>query len=262
MYQFGFLGLGKMGYSVLKGVLSKGLYDKSELAFYAPSEATQQKGKALGLALAEGERDLFESCKIVLLAVKPQKYEGAFAKLDGLDFSGKTIISLAPGKSIAYLKSIFKGARVARAMPNTPALIGRAVTTIASDDESIGDVTRIFASIGAYAVVEEKQIDEAIPMNGSMPAYLLEFAKTFIECGVANGFKEEDAKNLVLHSIIGSCELALQSEDSLDTLINNVCSKGGSTIAGLNQLRDNGFNESIQKCFAACVKRSKELADA
>ena len=261
MKKFGFLGLGKMGSSILNGILSNNLYDIKDLAFYAPSAETKKKYQEKGLTLVQDERELFKISQIILMAIKPQKYDEILEKIKDLDFSDKIIISLAPGKSINYLESFMKNAKVVRAMPNTPALINQSVTTIAFNGCEIKEVLDIFSSIGSYLVVNEKQIDEAIPLNGSMPAYVLEFAKTFIECAKSYGFKEDDAKSLVLNAIIGSCKLALNSNDDIDTLINNVCSKGGSTIAGLNELRDNGFNDAIKKCYDACVKRSKELGN-
>ena len=262
MYKFGFLGLGKMGSAILNGILSNGIYKTNEIAFYAPSLLTQEKYSNIGLNLVKDERELFEKCEIILLAIKPQIYDGVLNKIKDLNYNCKTIISLAPGKSIKYLASFFEGARIVRAMPNTPALINKAVTTLAfSDNSKTSDIEKIFASIGIYLVVEEEKIDEAVPLNGSMTAYILEFAKAFIDKGMEYGFSYADGFNLVMNSIIGSCQLAINSNNDLGTLINNVCSKGGSTIAGLNELKCNGFDDAISKCYDACVKRSKELGN-
>ena len=262
MIDIGFLGLGKMGSALLQGILKNKVFDARAIAFYAPSPETKAKGKSLGLALATNEIALFDVARIIVLAIKPQKYDEVFALLKGLDFEGKTIVSLAPGKSIRSLKAVFPGARIVRAMPNTPALIGQGVTTIAFDGEPIPEILSVFASIGTYAVVEEKQIDEAIPLNGSMPAYLFSFVKAFVDCGVSHGFSEQQARELALRSVIGSCELALNSPLDFDGLISQVCSKGGSTLAGLEQLNEKGFIEAIEACYEACVSRSKELGDA
>lgn len=259
MYEFGFLGLGKMGSSILNGILSKGIYEKCELCFYAPSEETQNKYKNVGLSLVSSERELFISSKIILMAIKPQKYDEALDKIKGVDCGGKIVISLAPGKSIRYLNEHIRNAKIVRAMPNTPALVNKAVTTITFDGEENIEVLDIFKSIGEVLIVNEKQIDEAIPLNGSMPAYLFEFVRGFVNASLEYNIRKEDALTLALYSIIGSCELAIQSGDDLDTLINNVCSKGGSTIAGLNELRNNNFNDIIKKCYDSCVKRSKDL---
>lgn len=261
MYQLGFLGMGKMGSSILRGVLSEGVVRPGDVAFYAPSQQTQNQYTAQGLRLAKNEQDLLEISNLIILAIKPQKYDEILKNVQDLDFTGKTVVSLAPGKSIAYLKRLLPGAKVVRAMPNTPALITEAVTTIAFDGEPVEEVLHIFSTIGTYAIVKEKQIDEAIPLQGSMPAYLFEFAKTFVEEGASYGIEYEEAKKLALNSIIGSCLLALRSEDDFDTLINNVCSKGGSTIAGLNRLRERGFAEAIKECYEACVARSIELGN-
>jgi pyrroline-5-carboxylate reductase len=260
-FQIGFLGLGNMGSSILKGILSKNVYQKEDISFYAPSDATKENYTNLGLSLASDERALCEDSQIIVLAIKPQVYDSVFEKIKDLDFNNKTIISLAPGKSISYLETIFPGATIVRAMPNTPALIGKAATTLAyNKEEHINEIKTIFASIGNYVVMEERLIDEVIPLNGSMPAYLFEFAKNFIDLGVQSGLDYKSSYDLVFQAIIGSCLLALDSHEDVDTLINNVCSKGGSTIAGLNQLRENQFKEAITKCYKACVKRSKELA--
>ncbi len=261
MYKIGFLGMGKMGSSILSGILKNGLYKREEITFYAPSENTQNTYKNMGLNLSLNERDLFENSLIIILAVKPQKYDEIFSKLDGINYNKKTIISLAPGKSISYLKEKFEQANIVRIMPNTPALIGKAVTTVAFENDEDLETLKIVKSIGDYLVVKESQIDELIPLNGSMPAYLFEFAKSFIECAKEFGINESDARRLVFNSIIGSAELALNSSDDIETLINNVCSKGGSTIEGLNELRNNGFSDTVKKCYLACVKRSKELGN-
>ena len=262
MYDIGFLGLGKMGFSIASGIIKKELFLKEDIAFYAPSDKTKEKGKNLGIYLVDDERNLFISSKIIIIAIEPQKYGEVFVKLEGIDFKNKTIISLAPGKSIAYLKSIFKDASIMRAMPNTPSMINHGVTTLAFDKEIDDEVINIFSSIGIVEVVEENQIDKAIPLHGSMPAYIFEFVKAFTDTALEYGIEKEKAKSLALHAIIGSCMLALDSNEDLDTLIDRVCSRGGSTIAGLEKMRESGFSEAIKNCYKACVKRSKELQNS
>ena len=105
-------------------------------------------------------------------------------------------------------------------------------------------------------------MDATLPLNGSMPAYLYLFAKTFIEAGVKNGISYDISKELTARSIIASAKMILDSEDSIDTLINNVCSKGGTTIQGLYELynKDNDFIKAIERCYEECMKRSIELS--
>ena len=262
MFQLSFLGLGKMGTSILKGVLAKGLYSPEEISFFAPSKATQEKGLAFGVHLAKDERDLFEGSSLVILAIEPQKYDVVFAKLSGLSFAGKTIVSLAPGKDIANLESVFEGASIARAMPNTPCLIGEGMTTLAFSEGPNQEVVKIFDSIGQSIVLEEAQIDAAIPLQGSMPAYIFEYVKEFVQNGEKQGIEADIAAKLALRAMIGSCKLALESNLGFDELIASVCSPGGATIAGLSALREAGFAKAVEACYEACVKRGKDLKAA
>jgi pyrroline-5-carboxylate reductase len=261
-YKFGLLGVGKMGSAILGGLIKKDIYKPEEIVIYTLEEDIKEKYKKQGINIANDEIDLFNSSSVTLMAIKPQIYDSVLEKVKG-NYNNKTIISIAPGKKIEYLESFFKDAFIVRAMPNTPALINQAMITYAvnneSEEEKIEEAKKIFSSIGKSIVLEEWQIDEAIPLNGSMPAYIFKFAKDFIDCGIGHGLSEEKAKELALNSIIGSSLLALSSPDDLQTLINNVCSKGGTTIAGLEKLEENGFTTSIQACFDACVNRSKEL---
>lgn len=259
MYKIGFLGLGNMGYAILNGIVKKGLYQKEEIAFVAPSDKTKEKYLSFGINLLKDERELILNCKIIILAIKPQKYQEVFAKLTGIDFKDKTIVSLAPGKTIAYLQSVFPSTNIVRAMPNTPAKISKGTTTLAGNG-NIKEVKEIFDSIGTSIVIDENLIDEVIPLNGSLPAYLFAFAKAFIDKGVEKGLSKEQARELVFSAILGSASLALNDKEDIDILISNVCSKGGSTIEGLNALKENNFFQAISKCFEACVERSKELA--
>ena len=104
-----------------------------------------------------------------------------------------------------------------------------------------------------------KYMDATVPLNGSMPAYLELFAKAFIDKAKMDGIDAEIAKKLVCESIISSASLILQSEDDIDTLIKNVCSKGGTTLAGLDKLYEYNFEKAIYECSEACKNRSSEL---
>ena len=122
-------------------------------------------------------------------------------------------------------------------------------------------VRQVFECIGSASILDkEEQIDEAIPLNGSMPAYLYYFAQAFINKGIEYGIDENIARQLAGSAIIGSARMILESDESLDTLINNVCSKKGSTIEGLNRLAEQDFQKIIEDCYDACVARSKELS--
>ena len=93
-----------------------------------------------------------------------------------------------------------------------------------------------------------------------MPAYLFTFVKAFTESAKEYGIEEGLVKELALNAIIGSCELALKSDESLDELIDSVCSRGGATIAGLDKMKQEGLTKAIKEGYKACINRSKELS--
>lgn len=262
MYKFGIIGLGKMGNSILEGILSSGIYKKDEILLGLHSEQKLEKYSNDGYECTLNNEDIFMDCEIILVSVKPQGFSEACENAKKYDFRGKCIISIMAGVKIETLMTYFNNASIFRTMPNTPALIKSGVTTICTNVENKfqDTVLDIFNSIGKAYMITEDLMDASLPLNGSMPAYLYLFAKIFIEMGAKNGIDYETAKALTAESIIASAKMIVSSDESIDTLINNVCSKGGTTIAGLYELYDNNFEEAIKKCYDACVNRSIELS--
>ena len=132
-------------------------------------------------------------------------------------------------------------------MPNTPALLQYASTAIAKDknvdDETFENVKKIFSSIGFVEEISEDKMNEIIPVNGSMPAYLYYFVEAFLEEAVNEGLDYEVSKKLACEAIIGSCKMIMESGKPTDELIKDVCSPGGATLAGLKVLEDEEFKK-------------------
>ena len=263
MYKIAILGVGKMGGAILDGIVKSGLYNKKEILLYVHSEEKKDKYLNLDYDVTMDVNDLFKSAETIILAIKPQMFSSVLEDAKKYNFKDRAIISIAAGLTINYIEGFFKNAFIVRAMPNTPAQIGKGVTTLCSKDSNnpyFKVALNIFNSIGKAYKIEENQMDDSLALNGSMPAYLFYFAKGFIDQAVEDGIDFEVAKELCLEAIKGSADLVLNSKETIDTLIDNVCSKGGTTIAGLNMLKDNGFIDSIKKCSKACGNRSKELS--
>lgn len=261
MFKLGILGVGKMGSAILEGVIKKEVYSIFDVMLYTPEIEIQNKYKNEGFVIANDEYDLFSNCQTILIAIKPQMFPTVLVNAINLDFTNKCVISIAAGQTISTVESYFKNATVVRVMPNTPALIASASTALCYNryNELVDKAKEVFCSIGAVEEITEEQMNESLPLNGSMPAYLYLFAKTFIENAVNLGIDYEVSKRLCCNAIIGSAKMILESSDDIDTLINNVCSKGGTTIAGLNELYNNDFKDAIDKCYSACVNRAIEL---
>lgn len=263
MYKLGILGVGKMGGAILDGVISSNIYNKEDVLLYTPNLEIKNKYEKEGFKFSLNEVDLFLNSKIILLAIKPQIFDSVLPLALPYDFNNQLIISIAAGKKILDIKKYFKNAKILRAMPNLPASIKKGAITVATlDDGSIIDEgINILSSIGIVVKIKEEEMNPTLPLNGSMPAYAYLFAKAFIDYGVNNGLDLDVARNLTIESIKGSMDMILANPDvSIDTLINNVCSKGGTTIEGLNKLYEYDMPKAIDECCKACVRRNIELA--
>ena len=263
MYKFGILGVGKMGSSILTGIIKSGLFKKNEILLNLYTDEEVDKYSKEGFNYVRSPKELFLNTSLVLLSVKPQVFPEIAEIAKELDFEGRGIMSIMAGITISYIEKSFKNADIIRVMPNTPALINMAVATVCTNNiKSIyyNQVFEILSSIGVAYPIDEKFMDVSLALNGSMPAYLYLFAKAFIDKAVKDGIDYDLAKKLTCESIISSANLILKSDDDIQTLINNVCSKGGTTIAGLNKLYENDFEKAIYECSEACKIRSQELS--
>ena len=132
--------------------------------------------------------------------------------------------------------------------------------TSSIDDETFYKVKNIFSSIGVVEEIPENKMNEIIPVNGSMPAYLYYFVEAFIENAVNDGIEYEIAKTLACQAVIGSAKMILQTDKDIKQLITDVCSPGGATLAGLKVLEDEKFQDIIKKASQACIQRAYELS--
>ena len=262
-YKLGFIGLGKMGYAILKGVISNKVYKEKEICFYDINEDNNNNiRKEYQIALLKDEVDVLKSSEKVILAIKPQSFPEFLNKAKG-NYYDCMIISIAAGIKIDTIKKALGDLKYIRLMPNTPMMIGRGSVGITRsdnvDEKTYKEVKEIFKNISKLVDVKEEEIDIVVAASGSLPAYLYTFAKVFIEEAINKGLSEAQAQALVCESIIGSCHMITDSNKDIDTLIKDVCSPKGTTLAGLEVLKDNDFEEIIKKCFDACYDRSIEL---
>ena len=167
----------------------------------------------------------------------------------------KVFVSIAAGISIAYVQNLLDcKCPVVRVMPNTPLLLGKGASALCpSDNISEEDkqiVYNMFAGSGVCEYIAEEHMNEIISVNGSSPAYIYLFAKAMADYAQECGIDYDKAMNL---------KMLKESGDSVDTLIEKVSSKGGTTIAALDAMKDLGFYDAVKKGMAACTKRAEEL---
>ena len=148
-------------------------------------------------------------------------------------------------------------------MPNTPLLLKKGATALCPSenitDENKKTVYEMFAGSGVCEYISEEHMNEIIAVNGSSPAYIYLFAKAMADYAQSCGIDYDKAMNLVCATLEGSAAMLRESGDSADVLIEKVSSKGGTTIAALEKLREHNFYEAVLDGMAACTKRAEEL---
>ncbi len=256
------LGCGKMGSAMLAGWIARGLPAASVwVQDPHPSVWLQE----LGVHLNEG---LPNAPAIVLVAVKPQMMGDAVPGMAALGNGDTLFVSVAAGTPISYFEDALGGdTPVVRAMPNTPAAIGRGITAITGNAAAgaVGlDVAEdLLRAVGQVVRLEgEHQMDAVTGVSGSGPAYVFHLIETLAAAGAAQGLAPDLAMQLAKATVAGAGALAEASEEDPGQLRVNVTSPNGTTQAALEVLMDleTGFPALLKRAVAAATDRSKELA--
>jgi len=261
------LGTGNMGKAILAGV-RKAYGEGIELfAWDAKSEALQNLDAAV---MVKAPAEWFaggSAPDAVVVAVKPFDLTTALTGISadvGVQVIGPLWISIAAGKTIASLQKLLpEGARICRVMPNTPALIGKAMSAYAlSANATSGDAAlaaAIFGACGKALLVQEKSMNAITGLSGSGPAYVFYFLESLIEAGIMAGLPADVARECALQTVIGSAEMAAVSRESLTDLIGKVMTPGGTTAHGLMALERHAVKDAVIRAVVAATKRSEAL---
>jgi pyrroline-5-carboxylate reductase len=258
------LGAGKMGAAMLDGWLARGL-DPRKLIVLEP-----QPGKSVKALTRRGlklnPKQPSEATAIVI-AVKPQSAPDALPAL--APYAGKRTLALSimAGRPLRFLADALPaGLGLVRAMPNTPAAIGRGISVACANAHvSAGQrklASDLLAAIGAVEWVSDEALMDAVTaVSGSGPAYVFLLAEAMTQAGIAAGLPAALAARLARETVAGSGELLHRSELDAATLRQNVTSPGGTTAAALAVLMGpGGFDSLMTKAIAAATRRSRELA--
>lgn len=258
------VGCGKMGGALLRGWLAAGGIDAVHVVEPNPAELPDHPAvrpipsrAALPAGLAPDA---------VVLAVKPQVMDGVAAACADLAAPATVFLSIAAGKTIAGLGRALRSSAVVRAMPNTPAAIGKGVTVMAAAPEVTAAQRDLCSTLmGAAGTVEwvsdEALIDAVTAVSGGGPAYVFLLIETLARAGVAAGLPADLSTRLARQTVIGAGALAASSAEPAETLRRNVTSPNGTTQAALEVLMaPDGVQPLFDRAIAAATRRSRELA--
>jgi len=259
------VGAGKMGGALLEGWLRLGL-DPGRIAVLEPVPAPQVAALAArGLRLNPDPNTLNAAAAIVI-ALKPQVAAQALPALTPLISASTVVVSIMAGRTLQFLSgSLARPCAIVRAMPNTPAAIGRGITVAVSRQANAAQrdlAHRLLAATGAVEWIEDESLMDAVTaVSGSGPAYVFLLAETLAQAGVAAGLPAPLAAKLARETVAGSGELLHRSPLDAAMLRQDVTSEGGTTAAALAVLMgQNGLAGLMAKAVAAATARSRELA--
>ncbi len=268
-----FIGGGNMGRALISGLLANGFHAK-QLSVVEANAATALKLHedfgVQGISSLEQISFDFSKNNVVVMAIKPQDFnvvaKGLAAKLKHASAPGPLIVSIAAGIRLQDMSRWLDHARCVRAMPNTPALIGKGITGLFADtavsatDRQLAET--ICSAVGQSVwVAEEKLMDAVTAVSGSGPAYVFAFLEAMQSAGEKLGLDAVSARKLAYATLEGATQLAHNSDEHAGKLRERVTSKGGTTAAALEVLQQEGWHQILEKAIAAANQRGKAMGD-
>lgn len=264
MAAIGIIGMGNMGYAMLKGLL--GILPSADIIMTdVNSERLEQVNQETGVTYVESNAECVNRAKYIVLAVKPQYYNQVLKSIRYTVTGDHVLISIAPGiKIVDILEKIGIDKRIVRAMPNTPALLGMGMSGITYKPEVFEFeekemIEKIFSSFGEVQFVEESLMNTVVCASGSSPAYVYMFIEALADSAVKYGMPRKQAYEFVAQTVKGAAEMVLKTGVHPGALKDQVCSPGGTTIAAVTALEEYGFRNAIMKATDACYQRASKL---
>ena len=264
----GIIGGGNMGEALIAGIIYSGLLTPREILFHEPRlDRRKYLCEKFEVVSVDANSELPPQTSTLILAVKPQSVPEVLPEIAPLLKPHHLLISICAGVPLSHLQSFCpRPIRMVRAMPNTPALIQKGATAIAPSlearPEDISAAEAIFQAVGITVLVKESQMDAVTGLSGSGPAYIFAVIEALSAGGVKEGLPQDVAMELTTQTVLGAAHLIQATAKHPATLRDQVCTPGGTTMAGLYAMEEGGFRLALMNAVIAATKRSKELGEA
>ena len=265
-----FIGTGQMATALAAGFVRE-LLKPEQISGYDPVEASRTAFAAKtgsGVQMFDSPTEAVKNATIVILAVKPQVMGDALKPLsDSIRTHTKTgpiVVSIAAGIPISRLEGALPiSTRVIRVMPNTPCLIGRGASGLATGSVASADdaklISELLATVGIVETVPEPLLDAVTGLSGSGPAYVFQMIEALSDGGVKMGLPRAIATRLAAQTLAGAADMLLTTGQHPGALKDSVTSPGGTTIAGLHAMELGGVRAALMDAVEAATLRSREL---
>ena len=261
--KIGFIGCGNMGSAIVGGLIKSGFEKPENIIVSTKTEQSASRlYNELKINTTIDNKLVVKESDILFLAVKPNMYKGIIEDVKNLITKEKVIITIAAGITLDNMNMwLGDGYKIIRAMPNTPALVGEAMTAVCTNgnvsNEEFDYIFNIFESFGKCVELEEKYFHAFIALCGSSPAYIFMFIEAMADGAVKLGISRSKAYEMAAQSLLGSAKMVLDTQKHPAELKDMVCSPGGTTIDAVTELERLGFRSSIIEAMVKCSEKSK-----
>ncbi|MGB3302934.1 pyrroline-5-carboxylate reductase [Gordonia sp. (in: high G+C Gram-positive bacteria)] len=258
------IGGGKIGEALLAGLIGAGKSARDLAVVELSPERSAELVEDYGIRVTDDISDAVEGARVVFIAVKPDAVDGVLSKLSVTDDNSEleriTVTLVAGIPTSRYENALQAGSPVIRVMPNTPMLVGEAMSAVSpgryAEEEQVALTVRLLESVGKVTVVPEKLMDAVTAISGSGPAYFFLMVEALIDAGVALGLTRPQASELAVQTIKGAGMLLSESGLSPLELRAAVTSPAGTTAAALREFERYGLRHAVNEATAACAEVS------
>ncbi|MBB6449409.1 pyrroline-5-carboxylate reductase [Geomicrobium halophilum] len=261
-----FIGAGAMTESIIAGLLTNNYADRSQITVINKSKEDRlgQLEKEYGVKVTEDKRKAVEESDLLILSMKPKDVEEALGAIQPFMHKQQVIFSVLAGTTTSYISHLIGlDCPVVRVMPNTSAKVAASASAISAGQHATSSevelASQLFSAIGSVTIVSEEQMDSVTGISGSGPAYFYYILEGLQLAAVESGLSEDDAKDLLVQTMLGAAKRWAQTSTSLHSLYNEVMSPGGTTEAAFSILNENHVQEHLMTGAKAAIDRSHAL---
>ncbi|RDW18360.1 pyrroline-5-carboxylate reductase [Oceanobacillus arenosus] len=261
--RIGFIGTGNMARAIIGGIVKSGYANSDDV--YASNRSIAKLidiKEEYGINLFEENVSIAENCDIIFLSITPDMYPEVIEEIRDAVREDAIIIHIAAGQTISQSEKHFqRKIKIAKAMPNTPVNVGEGMTSISFNQfvsvEEKEEVRALFESFGKVEFIDESLMDIASAVGGSSPAFVYVFIEALADAAVLYGMPRDNAYKIAAQTVLGSAKMVLDLDEHPGKLKDDVCSPGGTTIASVASLEENGFRSAIIEAVKANMGKLK-----
>lgn len=263
--KLGFIGTGNMASAIMGGIIKNQIIRANEIIgadVFAPGR--ERVKEQFGIHVTDSNKEVVEKAEVIILSVKPQFYESVIHEIRTTVKEEQIIITIAPGKTLAWLTEQFgKAVKIVRTMPNTPAMVGAGMTAACPNEhmteEETAYILTLLESFGRVEIIPEHLMDVVVSVSGSSPAYVFMLIEAMADAAVSGGMPRAQAYQFAAQAVMGSAKMVLDTAKHPGELKDMVCSPAGTTIEAVRTLEEHGFRSAIFEAMKTCEEISKKL---